>query len=103
LISDSGARQARGEVGHKERVQGVQPGVPAAEGRESRVHPVVPQQGRSPNRGCPPASTHRRRDTDSHCAQVKIQPSPSPAIQSNPITIAPEGGGGEGGDVQGYR
>lgn len=89
-ISDSfrlGARQARGEVGHKERVQGVQSGVPPAQGRQSRVHPLVPQQGRSPDRGRPPASTHRRRDTDSHCAQVKA--SPVVQLSSYPVTMVP--------------
>lgn len=68
----AGPRQARGEVRHQVRLQGVQPGVPAAEGLQPGADQVVAQQGRCPNGGRSTATTgpHRRRNHDSNCASL---------------------------------
>jgi hypothetical protein len=46
-----GSRQARGEVGQQERVPGVQPRVPAAQGHQPRGHQELPEQGRRADGG----------------------------------------------------
>lgn len=66
----TGTRQARGEVRHKVRLQGVQPRVPAAEGHEPRDHQVLPQQRRSPDRRGAASGSGRRRETHPHRASL---------------------------------
>lgn len=64
----SGSRKARGEVGQQERVPGVQPRVPAAQGHQPRGHQEFPQQGWCADSGGAAAHPgyHPELDTHSH-------------------------------------
>lgn len=66
LLLFTGTRKTRGEIREQIRVQRVQPGVLTSQGHQPREHQVLPEQGRSADRGGAPACPGCSGEDDPH-------------------------------------
>lgn len=66
----TGPRKARRELRHQSRIQGIQQRIPAAQRNQPRSHQVLSVQGRSANRGGPPARSSHHRTEYSHQTEL---------------------------------